>query len=211
MTAQTQTFEEVWSTHKNLVYKLANQFNLPNDQRDDLIQQGRIGIHRAIQTFKEDAGSTFTSWVYTYVKKEMIEYVNKNIKTIRIPVSFLRKEDKEELPTQNVVSLDDSIYDDGEPLYSTIAYEEETHEINPFILHLRHFLPKLKESYQNILKLRYFEEKTYEEIADELNVSRENVRQLHDKAINKLQELFGVEKNIQKHQRIKTQKRKKDL
>ena len=38
MTAQTQTFEEVWSTHKNLVYKLANQFNLPNDQRDDLIQ-----------------------------------------------------------------------------------------------------------------------------------------------------------------------------
>ena len=208
MTATTiPTFEEVWDSHKNLIYKLALSFNAGNEHRSDLVQCGRIGIHRAIQTYQPEKGGKFISWVITHVKKEMINYLNDNLRTIRIPVSQLRQQDRETFPTENMHSLDDSIYDDGEPLYSTIAYEEETHEINLFILYLRHFLPKLKESYQNILKLRYFEEKTYEEIADELNMTRENVRQLHDKAINTLQEFFGVEKSITKYQRIKTQKR----
>ena len=212
MTATTiPTFEEVWDSHKNLIYKLALSFNAGNEHRSDLVQCGRIGIHRAIQTYQPEKGGKFISWVITHVKKEMINYLNDNLRTIRIPVSQLRQQDRETFPTENMHSLDDSIYDDGEPLYSTIAYEEETHEINPFILHLRHFLPKLKVSYQNILNLRYMQEKTYDEIAEELDVSKENIRQLHDKAINQLQELMGVDKKIQRHQRVKTQKRKKDL
>jgi RNA polymerase sigma factor (sigma-70 family) len=106
-------------------------------------------------------------------------------------------------------SLDTSIYDDGEPLYSTIQYEDDIEEINPFILQLRHYLPQLKERYQTILKLRYMEEKTFEEVAEQLGVTRENIRQLHDKAINQLQLLMGAEQKINKRQRIKPQLRTK--
>lgn len=202
-----KTFEEHWNDYKNMAFKLYLSYNIDSSHRDDLIQAARIGLHRAIQTYKEDAGSTFISWVYTYMKKEQIDYINQNIRTVRIPVNVLRDKQRDILPTEYMDSLDTSIYDDGEPLYATIQYEEDIEEINPFILHLRHFLPQLKERYQTIIKLRYMEEKTFEEVAEQLNVSRENVRQLHDKAINKLQELMGVQQKINKRQRIKPQVR----
>lgn len=204
-----KTFEEHWDDYKNMAFKLYLSYNVDSSHRDDLIQAARIGLHRAIQTYKEDAGSTFITWVFTYMKKEQIDYINQNIRTVRIPVSQLRIKDREPEPTEYMDSLDTSIYDDGEPLYSTIQYEDDIEEINPFILQLRHYLPQVKERYQTILKLRYMEEKTFEEVAEQLGVSRENVRQLHDKAINQLQLLMGAEQKINKRQRIKPQLRTK--
>lgn len=204
-----KTFEEHWDDYKNMAFKLYLSYNVDSSHRDDLIQAARIGLHRAIQTYKEDAGSTFITWVFTYMKKEQIDYINQNIRTVRIPVNVLRNKEREPEPTEYMDSLDTSIYDDGEPLYSTIQYEDDIEEINPFILQLRHYLPQLKERYQTILKLRYMEEKTFEEVAEQLGVTRENIRQLHDKAINQLQLLMGAEQKINKRQRIKPQLRTK--
>lgn len=188
MTASTTTFEEHYNQHKAMLFKMANSFNLPNDQRDDLMQCGRIGIHRAMQTYKEDGGSTMTSWIYVYAKKEMVDYVNQNYRTIRLPVSQLRLEEREQFPTEFVTSLDTSIYDDGEPLYSTIAYDyEEYNETDTS--GLKKAIMQLKPQWQTIMSM-LGEGHTMVEIGQHLGISKEAVRQQKEKALAKLREIM---------------------
>jgi RNA polymerase sigma factor (sigma-70 family) len=188
MTASTITFKEHYNQHKAMLFKMANSFNLPNDQRDDLMQCGRIGIHRAMQTYKEDGGSTMTTWIYTYAKKEMVDYVNQNYRTIRLPVSQLRLEEREQFPTEFITSLDTSIYDDGEPLYSTIAYEEDDYtETNT--KPLKNAIMQLKPQYQVIMNM-LSEGHTMVEIGKHLGVTKEAVRQKKEKALAKLREIM---------------------
>ena len=189
MTATTiPTFEEVWSTHKNLIYKLANQFNAGNEHRSDLVQCGRIGIYRAIQTYQPEKGGKFISWMITHVKKEMINYLNDNLRTIRIPVSQLRQQDRETFPTENVHSLDDTIYDDAQPLYSTIEADNEEYtetDTTP----LKKAISMLKPQWQTIMTM-VSEGYNNTEIAKHLGISKEAVRQQRDKAVAKLREIM---------------------
>jgi RNA polymerase sigma factor (sigma-70 family) len=183
-----KTFEEHWDDYKNMAFKLYLSYNVDSSHREDLIQAARIGLHRAIQTYKEDAGSTFISWIYTYMKKEQIEYINQNIRTVRIPVSQLRIEDRQTHPTENISSLDTSIYDDGEPLYSTIEYDD-TEYTETDTSGLKKAISTLKPQWQIIMNMvsQGFDNK---QIGEHLGISREAVRQQRDNAMKKLKEIM---------------------
>lgn len=213
MEKETSTFETNWEQYKNMAYKLYLSFNIDSSHREDMIQCSRIGLHKAIETFKEGAGSTFTSWVWTFMRKEMIDYINQNIRTIRIPVNQIYNKERESQPTDKVYSLDDTYLDTGESIYSTIEYEEEednsTDDGQELVRALlKKHLTTLNERHQSILSMRYIDEMNLDEIAANLNVTRQAVAMQHDNAIKKLQQLFKVEQiNHNKFKRVKEQKR----
>lgn len=128
ITETISTFETNWEQYKNMAYKLYLSFNVDSSHREDLLQSSRIGLYKAMNTFKEGAGSTYTSWVWTYMRKEMIEYINQNIRIVRIPVNELRNKERQFQPTDYINSLDDTYLDNSEPLYSTIAYDDEEYQ-----------------------------------------------------------------------------------
>lgn len=62
--------------YKKLVCKIANNYNGVISQNgrisnDDLIQAGYIGLLEAQKTYKPDAGRSFTSWAFFYIKKSI--------------------------------------------------------------------------------------------------------------------------------------------
>jgi RNA polymerase primary sigma factor len=187
-TGITDTFETNWVQYKNMAYKLFLSFNIDSSHREDMIQCSKIGLYKAMNTYIEGAGSTFTSWVWTYMKKEMIEYINQNVRTIRIPVSQLKIEDREPLPTEFVHSLDVSIYDDGEPLYSTIPYDDEEYEETDTSA-LKKAISTLKPQWQTIMNM-LSEGHTMVEIGQHLGISKEAVRQQKENALKKLREIM---------------------
>jgi RNA polymerase sigma factor (sigma-70 family) len=191
MTATTTnvTFEEYWTKYKSMAYKLALSFNLQtNNEREDLIQCARVGLHLAMNTYVQGAGSTEASWVWTYMRREMVNYLNDNLRTIRTPVNKLRDKEREPQPTDYVYSLDDVYEDSGEPLYSKIAYddtqynEEDTSGLKKAIM-------QLKPQWQTIMSM-LGEGHTMVEIGQHLGISKEAVRQQKEKALAKLREIM---------------------
>ena len=188
VTETIPTYDEVWNTYKNLIYKIMLQMNVGDQHREDLIQCGKIGIHRAIQTYQPEKGGKFISWVITYVKKEMIEHINQNIRIVRMPVNQIYNKERESQPTDTIYSLDDTYLDTGEAIYSTIAYDDEEY-IETDTSQLKKAISQLKPQYQIIMNM-FAEGKDGQEIAQHLGISREAVRQQKDLAIKKLQEIM---------------------
>lgn len=189
------------------IIKLANKFG-QDKFTEDLQQEGYIGLHLARERFNPSIGE-FHQFAQWYIKGYMQKYLTDNSRLVRVPSNVVKdKQNFEDTQSSNIYFSqqidEDKTYED---IYGPVQPEFDIPETNPIVTLLNQYLDKLKPNYQTILRLRYYDELTYEEIAEQLNVSRENVRQLHDKAINKLQEFFGIDKSITKHQRIKTQKR----
>jgi len=188
ITETISTFETNWEQYKNMAYKLYLSFNVDSSHREDLLQSSRIGLYKAMNTFKEGAGSTYTSWVWTYMRKEMIEYINQNIRIVRIPVNELRNKERQFQPTDYINSLDDTYLDNSEPLYSTIAYDDEEYQETD-ITPLKKAISQLKPQWQTIMNM-VAEGYDGKQIGEHLNISRQAVSQQKELAIKKLQEIM---------------------
>jgi RNA polymerase sigma factor (sigma-70 family) len=186
------TFEENYSTYRLLIYKVANSFNIEdNYHKQELHQCGRIGLHLAISTWNEDKGP-FIPWLKIYLKKEMVEYINANLRTIRIPCHQLYKHENfnpdnpTDIPT---ISMSLPLNNDSnETIADTIKdIQEEYTETDTS--QLRKAISMLKPKYRVIMEMTA-DGADGKQIADHLNVTRQAVSEMKKKAIIKLQELM---------------------
>ena len=108
---------------------------------------------------------TFSTWLFTVARNHCIDYLRKNkLSTISIDKIILNSEGK-------VSSLD---------LKSSDLNPEQKLEKKQRIAMLRQVVDSLKPNYRTLVKLRYFKEMTYDEIANELKLPIGTVKaQLH--------------------------------
>jgi len=97
----------------------------------------------------------FSTWLFKIASNNCIDFIRKK----RIKVT----------------SMDSGIKtDDGDTLYfdaqSNTMDPEETIMHNQKVLHMRELVSKLKPRYRVLVEKRYFEELSYEEISDELDL-----------------------------------------
>ena len=133
------------------------------DDAEDLTIEAFAKAFKNLHRFKKDY--TFSTWLFRIATNNSID--------------FIRKKKLETL------SLDSSYKDDdGE----TISIDVQDKNLNPQevaikkqkIGLIRDFVTKLPPKYQRLVKLRYFEELSYEEIATELEAPLGTVKaQLH--------------------------------
>ena len=107
----------------------------------------------------------FSTWLFTIAKNNCIDYLRKN-----------------KLPTISIDRL--MVNDKGEEQSFDIPTETDNPEQKMIkqqrIQILRQIVEQLKPNYRFLVKLRYFKEMSYEEIADELNMPLGTVKaQLH--------------------------------
>ena len=108
---------------------------------------------------------TFSTWLFTVARNHCIDYLRKNkLSTISIDKIILNSEGK-------ASSLD---------LKSSDLNPEQKLEKKQRIAMLRQVVDSLKPNYRTLVKLRYFKEMTYDEIANELKLPIGTVKaQLH--------------------------------
>jgi len=107
----------------------------------------------------------FSTWLYTVARNHCIDYLRKNkLPTISIDRMMLDEDGKRN--TFDLISKD--------------LNPEQVMEKKQRIAILRQIVDKLKPKYRDLVKLRYFKELSYEEIADALDVPLGTVKaQLH--------------------------------
>lgn len=158
-----QAFAELMKRYKKPVYHMILKMVRNVDDAEDLTIEAFAKAFRNLSRFKKDY--TFSTWLFRIATNNAIDFIR-----------------KKKLET---MSLDSSFKDDsGE----AVKIDVEDNELNPMeetiksqkIELIRIFVDKLPPKYQRLVKLRYFDELSYEEIAKELEAPLGTVKaQLH--------------------------------
>jgi RNA polymerase sigma factor (sigma-70 family) len=185
-----QVREYLIINHVKLVYKLAHKYKNPYAEFDDLCGQGILALHKAANTFDFDRNVKFITYAFFYIRKYIIDYINKERRQKTISDDH----------TKFVLSLDAPINEDSDTPFGSIAIvfnedsklECEKTDDNKFLHELISEFLTPRE--QVIVKLRFMTEQPYSLtcIAKALKLPTAVVKNLEIHALNKLRKLYEI-------------------
>ncbi len=139
------------------------------DKAEDILQEIFLKVYRNLNSF--DPTLKFSSWVYRIAHNEMINQYRK---------------DKQ---TSGTVSLDDT---DEIDLSAKLIYDEDIHKTYVYgetAEAVKKALQSLPVKYRDVLILRYFEDKDYNEISDILRKPPGTIATLLNRAKSKFKKI----------------------
>ncbi|MCX7189544.1 MAG: hypothetical protein RLZZ541_1307 [Pseudomonadota bacterium] len=226
-------------SHLRLVASIARGFNGYGLPQSDLIQEGNIGLMKAVKRFDPERGVRLVSFAMHWIKAEIHEYIVRNWRMVKIAttkaqrklffnlrsmktsLNSLQPSEVEHIAkTLNVkpedvlemearlsgheISLEANIDDDADEHYSPIAYlqDERLEPLEAIQAKQAEFsettglslaLQSLDDRSRRVVESRWLQDeggKTLHELADEFGVSAERIRQIEQKAMQKMKALM---------------------
>lgn len=148
------------------------------DNYDDLYQEGMIGLIKAVQQYNADTSFHFTRYAMWWVKARIVRSIKK-LNLIKIS-----GDDNTKYHMQYDINENDIIEEDN-PEKRAILMEE--------IKNLQTSLSLLPEKHQQIIKMRYglddMKEHNLQDLGTKLNMTREGIRQLEHRILNKIKNI----------------------
>ena len=174
-----------------LVAHIAKKYNNSNEDQDDLISIGTIGLIKAIETYNIDKGTRLATYASRCIENEILMNIRTNKKNkVQVSLQDPIGTDKE----GNEIRLIDVLGTD-------IEYILDQVELNVQISKLYEKVDKiLTKREKEIVLLRYglttCGYKTQREIAEKLEISRSYVSRIEKRALKKLQKELKSEKSL---------------
>jgi RNA polymerase primary sigma factor len=210
-----EVHQELLEGNLRFVITVAKQYQNQGLDFPDLISEGNLGLMKAIQNFDWSKNLRFISYAVWWVKQSILQSLNDNARTIRLPVNVVQDlhrakkviesnggklEDKfQNLPS--MVGLDMSINEDGDTLVDVLKNEQA--EMPDEIFNSKDELKKQLISLLNVLDDRekvivedYYgltgTPRTLEDIGGDFGLTKERVRQIKEKSLRKLRNESSV-------------------
>ncbi|MCC5920886.1 MAG: sigma-70 family RNA polymerase sigma factor [Cyclobacteriaceae bacterium] len=158
-----QAYAELMKRYKKAVYHMILKMIRNVDDAEDLTIEAFAKAFKNLHKFKKDY--TFSTWLFRIATNNTIDFIRKKkLETMSLNSTF--KNDSGE--SVNIDVEDNNL----DPMEVAIKGQK--------ILLVRMFVTKLPPKYQRLVKLRYFDELSYVEIAQELDAPLGTVKaQLH--------------------------------
>jgi RNA polymerase sigma-32 factor len=226
-------------SHLRLVIKIARSYSGYGLNQADLVQEGNIGLMKAVKRFDPSRGVRLVSFAIYWIKAEIQEFVVRNwrlvktattkaqrklffnLRSMKKTLQPLKQDEIKEIAKElnvkeadvkemeyrfngNEIALDyqdddneDEIFrpisylkdENADPLKQLISKESESNSISA----LTNAIKSIDERSRYVLESRWLNEeksKTLNELADELGVSAERIRQIEQNALKKLKSLM---------------------
>ena len=164
-----EALEAILSRYKNLVYAKSKPYFLAGADDDDIIQEGLIGLYKAVMDFDGDRFPFFKVFAGVCVTRHIITAVKAASR-------------KKHLPLNSYVSLDKNTYDDDSDttLLDIIAFSElqdpeailiDRENMDGMEYKINKVLSKLETE----VLVYYLEGLSYQEIAEELDLHESTI------------------------------------
>jgi RNA polymerase sporulation-specific sigma factor len=167
-----EAVEALISRYKNFVKFRSKFYFLAGGDNDDIIQEGMIGLFKAIRSYDGDRFCSFRTFADICIKRQIISAVK-------------RANRKKHIPLNSYVSIDETINNDdyyflNKPLGTNISFEKKL-DPQEMLIKREEFLntqgevvEKLSDFEKNVFYL-FEKEFSYREIAENLGTSKKSV------------------------------------
>ena len=176
--------DQLIQTHLRMVVHIARQYLHPDVEMLDLIQEGNIGLIKAVDMFDPTQGHRLTTLAFYWINKHIQRFLNHEPDEL---VSL----DMEIYDGSETLLLSDTIEDKGTILGGqTIPHIDAVMEHEEMQSKVREMLSRLPEREQEVLRLLYGIDLrrcyTVSEVAKILRISKVRVCQLRDRALKRM-------------------------
>lgn len=210
-----EAIDELVKANLKFVISVAREYQGLGLSLADLISEGNYGLIKAATKFDVTRGFRFISYAVYWIKQTILQSINDNSRTIRLPTNVINKisktnkefaglDDSDKKVYPFCVSLNDSIKKNngdfnsvGTELEDLLCDEESQDfdifniEIDKLKLALNNTLSILNKRERGIIECYFgfnsvYEPMTLEAIGDKYDLTKERVRQIKEKALRRL-------------------------
>tara|TARA_B100000287_G_scaffold430510_1_gene485928 strand:+ start:795 stop:1403 length:609 start_codon:yes stop_codon:yes gene_type:complete len=145
-------YSEIMKSYKNSIYFTILKMIKNKDDAEDLTIEAFSKAFKNLHKFKKEF--TFSTWLFRIATNNTIDFIRKK----KLATTSIHTSLKDEAGQNIELDIKDSSLNPNE---ITVKNEKK--------IIVRQLVNKLPEKYQNLVKLRYFEELSYKEIAQKTN------------------------------------------
>lgn len=201
--------QELLRGNLRFVITVAKQYQNQGLPLGDLIAEGNLGLMKAIKNFDWTKKLRFISYAVWWIKQSIIQSLNENSRTIRLPVNVVQEMHRAKKEAQKtnkdidekfsklpkVIDLDMNINEEGDTLVDLIENKDAVQPDESFNTadllksKMLEIMGVLDDREKSII-MDYFgmsgTPRTLEDIGTDFSLTKERVRQIKEKALRKL-------------------------
>lgn len=151
-------------TYQQKIYWHIRKMVIDHDDADDLTQDVFVKIHKHIGNFRED--SQLYTWIYRIATNECLNFLQRRKRRFFLPIGDVERELAGKLETSPHISAD---------------------EVQ---LKLQKALLKLPDKQRLVFNMKYFDDLSYEEIAEITTTSVGALKASYHHAVKKIEDLL---------------------
>jgi RNA polymerase primary sigma factor len=227
--------QEMISCNAGLVAFVAHKYRASSLSFDDLMQEGIVGLIKAVDRFNPERGNCFSTYAIYWIKQAISRLIVKQDKMVPLPVALAEKSapvfdmmrntflNSERWPTlaelkascdlseQEIKTISsyfqstflaDTSSEDGMAVMEKMQQYQFSQPLDNLIdtdlaAYVDKAVSSLPEKQAIILAMRFglknHTEMTLQAVADQLQVTRERVRQIQNEALQRLKQQFGFD------------------
>ena len=207
--------KELLEGNLRFVITVSKQYQNQGLDLPDLIAEGNLGLMKAIENFDWTKRLRFISYGVWWVRQSILQSLNENARTIRLPVNVVQElhKAKKELERDGIdlpekfanlpytINLENPLNEEGDTLLDII--NNPNAELADANLSTEQTLKDKLLSMLDVLDERekviiqdYFglsgSTRTLEDIGNDFDLTKERVRQIKEKALRKLRNETGI-------------------
>lgn len=150
--------------YQQRVYWLVRKMVIDHDDADDITQEVFIKVHKAIDQFRED--SQLYTWIYRIATNECLSFLNRKKRSFFLPI--------EDVAGQLTAKIDSTPGLEGDEIQKK----------------LQKALLKLPDKQRLVFNMRYYDDLSYEDMAEITKTSVGALKASYHHAVKKIEEFL---------------------